>query len=365
MMLTLQKGIDPYTNKTIWVMLDEDYQIVEPIQRYLTSLCATKSPNTVQAYGTDLKRWWEFLEHKCLDWRNVNLHQDLEDFAYWLRVGSAKVISLQPVEADRSEKTINRAITAVSTFYDYHLCNKTVDFPSFERFHAVYKTGSTRVGTTGLLTGIAKAKPTREKLVKLKETKKFPGCLTDEQVETLVDACSNLRDKLMILMFNGTGIRKGALCGLKHEDVGDFGDYFIRVVRREDNPNGALVKTQERTIPVTKELLQLYDEYLMNEYPGTDSEYVFVNIWEGDIGAPIMLTLPNKILTGLEEKTGIRVYPHLFRHTYATRLLRAGYAPERVQHLLGHASVATTLDTYSHVIDEANLWAVIEREEKE
>ena len=240
MMLTLQKGIDPYTNKTIWVMLDKDYQVVEPIQRYLTSLTATRSPNTVKAYGTDLKRWWEFLNHKCLDWRNVNLHKDLEDFAYWLRVGdTSKVISLEPVEAKRSDKSINRAITAVSTFYDYHLCNKTVDFRQFARFHAVYKTGNRRVGTTGILTGIAKAKPTREKLVKLKETSKFPGCLTDEEVETLVDVCDHLRDKLMILMFNGTGMRKGELLGLKNEDIGDFGDYFVRVVRREDNPNGA------------------------------------------------------------------------------------------------------------------------------
>ena len=61
MIVMLQKGIDPYTNKTVWVMLDEDYQVVEPIQRYLTSLIAIRSTNTVKAYGTDLKRWWEFL----------------------------------------------------------------------------------------------------------------------------------------------------------------------------------------------------------------------------------------------------------------------------------------------------------------
>ena len=366
MTLVLQKGIDPYTNKIIWVMLDEDYQVVEPIQRYLTSLSATKSPNTVKAYGTDLKRWWEFLNHKCLDWRNVNLYQDLEDFAYWLRVGDpSKVISLQAVEAIRSEKSINRAITAVSTFYDHHLCNKTIDFSQFERFQAVYKTGNIRVGTTGILTGIAKAKPRREKLVKLKETTKFPGCLTDEQIETIVDACKHLRDKLMILMLNGTGMRKGELLGLKHEDVGDFGDYFVRVVRREDNPNGALAKGQDRTIPVTKELLQLYDEYLIREYPDKGSEFVFVNIWEGNIGAPVMLNLPNKILKNLEKKTGIKAYPHLFRHSYATRLLRANYSPERVKYLLGHGSIATTINIYSHIINEANLWEVMEKEEEE
>ena len=109
----------------------------------------------------------------------------------------------------------------------------------------------------------------------------------------------------------------------------------------------------------------LYDEYLMKEYPGTDSEFVFVNIWEGNIGAPIMLNLPNKILKNLEKKTGIKAYPHLFRHTYATRLLRANYSPERVKYLLGHASIVTTLDIYSHVINEANLWEVIEREEEQ
>jgi integrase/recombinase XerD len=58
-------------------------------------------------------------------------------------------------------------------------------------------------------------------------------------------------------------------------------------------------------------------------------------------------------------------HPHLFRHTYATRLLKTNYSPDRVKYLLGHASIQTTLDVYSHVIDEANLFEVIEREESE
>ena len=73
MKLTLQKGIDPLLQEVIWLMLDEEYQIVEPIQRYLTYLCGSKSPNTVESYGYDLKAWWQFIDHKCLDWRNVRL----------------------------------------------------------------------------------------------------------------------------------------------------------------------------------------------------------------------------------------------------------------------------------------------------
>jgi integrase/recombinase XerD len=357
MKLTLQKGKDPYTNETIWLALDQDYEVVEPIQQYLTALSTSKSPNTVESYGHDLKLWWQFLKYKCLDWRNTKV-EDLEDFAYWLRVGdTSKVVSIQPIEAKRSERTVNRAITAVTTFYEYHIANKTVDFKQFDRFHMPY--GLTK---GGLLTGIAKSKPTRQKLVKLKEPKDFVGCLTDEQIETLVNATHRLRDKMIILMLNGTGMRKGELLGLKHEDIGDGSDNFVRVVRR-NNPNEARVKGLERVIPVIPELLKMYNDYLIYEYPEVESDYVFINIWEGKIGAPMNPQVLNVMFRRLSQKTGIHVYPHLFRHTYATRVLKAGYSPDRVKHLLGHKSVQTTLDIYSHVIEEANLLAVVEEEE--
>jgi integrase/recombinase XerD len=359
MNLTLQKGIDPHTKEIVWLMLDEDYQIVEPIQRYLTFLTTSRSPNTVEAYAYDLRSWWEFISLKALDWRNVNL-SDVEDFSYWLRVGdTTKVVSMQPVQAIRSEKTVNRAITAITSFYEYHIASGHIDFKQFDRFYLPQG-----INQKGLLTGIAKSKPTRQKLVKLKEPKSFPGCLTDEQIETIVNTCHRLRDKLIILMLNGTGMRKGELLGLCHEDIGDGSDNFIRVVRR-NNPNGARVKGQERTIPVVPELMKMYNDYLIYEYPEPTSDYVFVNIWEGKVGIPMNPNVLNTMFDRLSKKTGIHVYPHLFRHTYATRLLKAGYSPDRVKYLLGHTSIQTTLDVYSHVIDEANLLEVIEREESE
>jgi integrase/recombinase XerD len=357
MNLTLQKGIDPYTHETVWIVLDEDYQVVEPIQRYLTYLSTSRSPNTVEAYAYDLRSWWQFLSTKALDWQNINL-TDLEDFAYWLRIGSTtKIVSMQPVQAIRSEKTVNRAITAITGFYDYYIARGQIDFKQFDRFYMPYG-----ISRKGLLTGIAKSKPTRQKLIKLKEPKSFPGCLTDEQIEALVNACHRLRDKLIILMLNGTGMRKGELLGLQFEDIND--DNFIKVVSR-NNPNGARVKGQERTIPVIPELLKMYNDYLIYEYPEPKSDYVFVNIWEGDIGMPMKPDVLNTMFTRLGKKIGIHVYPHLFRHTYATRLLKTNYSPDRVKYLLGHASIQTTLDVYSHVIDEANLFEVIEREESE
>lgn len=359
MKLVLQKGIDPHTGGRVWVMLDEDYTVVEPIQRYLSYLCGLKSPNTVETYGYGLKAWWEFLSERQLNWRNVEL-SDLEDFVYWLRVGDTnKIISMQPVKAKRTERSINLMITSVMTFYEYHVADGTIDAKKLDYFL------STR-GTIrkGLLTGIAKSKPTRQKLVKLKEPKKFPGCLADKEIEVLVNACNRLRDKLIILMLNSTGMRKGELLGLCHQDIGDFDDRSIRVVRRLNNPNFARVKGQERVIHVPEKLLQIYNDYLIYEYPEVAANYVFVNIWSGEVGTPMNPKVINTMFQRLSKKTGIKVYPHLFRHTFASRIIRAGYPLDRVKYLLGHATVQTTLDIYSHIIDHDKLMEIVESEEE-
>lgn len=359
MRLVLQKGIDPYTGATVWVMLDSDYQVIEPIQRYLTYLCSLKSPNTVETYAYGLKAWWEFLLSKNLDWRSIEL-SDLQDFVYWLRVGdTGDIFSKQLVQAKRSERSINLTITAVTTFYEYHVACKNIDTVEFSAISACK--GTVR---KGLLTGIGKSKPRREKLVKLKEPKKFPGCLSDEEIEILVNACSRIRDKLIILMLNSTGMRKGELLGLCHEDIGDIGNNMVQVVKRLNNPNSARAKGDSRPIPVPLELLKMYNDYLIYEYPDVISDYVFVNIWEGEIGAPMNPRVLNIMFSRLTKKTGIKVYPHLFRHTYATRLIKAGYSLDRVKYLLGHASIQTTLDIYNHVIQEDKLMSVMAREEE-
>ncbi len=52
-------------------------------------------------------------------------------------------------------------------------------------------------------------------------------------------------------------------------------------------------------------------------------------------------------------------------NTYSTRMLQSGYMDEYVQQLLGHKSIATTKDIYSHVLDEMSLDAYIAKEEEE
>ena len=80
-----------------------------------------------------------------------------------------------------------------------------------------------------------------------------------------------------------------------------------------------------------------------------DCDYVFVNLWAEPRGRPMTYASVDRLVRRLRVCTGIEFTVHQFRHSYATDLLRRGVAPEVVQKLLGHASISTTIDTYSHL----------------
>jgi integrase/recombinase XerD len=64
------------------------------------------------------------------------------------------------------------------------------------------------------------------------------------------------------------------------------------------------------------------------------------------------------------KKTGLRATSHMFRHTHATDLLRAGWDAAYVQRRLGHAQIQTTINTYVHLSIE-DMGEMFERYQKE
>ena len=175
------------------------------------------------------------------------------------------------------------------------------------------------------------------------------------------------------MLLRETGIRRGELLGLHLVDVADFDSRGrIRIVRRNNNPNGATAKGTEREIPILHNrdaVKETFHAYLLEEYPSEAEKLghgmLFVNLEGQYIGKPMSSARLNSLFYQLEERTGIKAYPHLFRHTFATRMLQSGYLDQYVQQLLGHKSIATTKDIYSHVIDEMSLNTYLEGEEKE
>lgn len=348
--MKLQKG-QLGNGKTVWLVLDDNYLPVESISKYLRYLeSIERSPNTIEGYARNLKLYWEFLKDNSLDWRSVNLEQ-LSEFIHWLRNPQPKVIPLTPQESKRSEKTINHALTTVTSFYEFYERLREfegVDFYKEQRIpNSKYKP---------FLHHISKGKLTKTRLLKVKEPRTFPGCLTSDEVRSLINGCNRIRDKFLICLLYETGMRIGEALGLRHEDLKTGKQNEIHVVPRFDNFNDARVKgAEERTVHVGKDLLRLYSDYLIDEYPEEiDSDYVFVNIWShaAEVGTPMTYSTVDNLFRRLHKKTGIKASPHLFRHTHATELIRAAWDMSYVQKRLGHADIQTTINTYVHLLDD-------------
>ena len=124
------------------------------------------------------------------------------------------------------------------------------------------------------------------------------------------------------------------------------------MVRRVNDNRARAKSPSSRTIPVSASLMRLYADYLHGEYGDLDSDYVFVALWAGQHGRPLTYAAVYDLVLRLRRRTGIDFDPHWYRHAYATRLLRGGASIEVVSSLLGHSSIATTMDVYGHLTAE-------------
>jgi hypothetical protein len=118
----VQKVARPGSRVESWTVLGDDDAPVAAIESYLSYLSdIERSPNTVKAYAHDLKDYFVFLAHHGREWREVRL-EDVGEFVAWLRlppVGrSGQVAVLPSLEPHVGAATINRKLSAVSSFYE-------------------------------------------------------------------------------------------------------------------------------------------------------------------------------------------------------------------------------------------------------
>jgi site-specific recombinase XerD len=85
----------PSTDETTWILIGDDYLPVKSVNDYLRYLEALeRSTNTIQSYAHHLKLFWEFINQKHLDWKEIGEPQ-LADFILWLRSPDPRVVSLE------------------------------------------------------------------------------------------------------------------------------------------------------------------------------------------------------------------------------------------------------------------------------
>jgi integrase/recombinase XerD len=347
----VQRVAMPSSRVESWTVLGDDDAPIEPIERYLAYLTGiARSPNTVKAYAHDLKDYWIFLRARGLDWRDVGLG-DVGEYVAWLRLPPAcrrgQVPVLPSVESHVSASTINRKLAALAAFYS-HQARCGVDVGDLL---STWRLPGRRGGWKPFLHHISKGKPQPRRTITVRTSKKLPRILTVIEMQSILDACGRLRDRFLLALLWESGVRIGEALGLHHSDIA-AAQREVTIVPR-GNDNGARSKSHEqRTIPVSAELIRLWSEYLHTEYGDLDSDYVFVNLFAQPRGQAFSYAAVYDLVKRLRRRTGINFDPHWCRHSAATRMLRDNVPIEVVSTLLGHSSVTTTLSIYGHLTAE-------------
>jgi integrase len=154
-----------------------------------------------------------------------------------------------------------------------------------------------------------------------------------------------------------TGMRPGELLGLKWEDVDlDEGDLRLNRALAGRNLTTPKTKRSRRRIDLSTASIaalkahrkRQLEERMRKVGLWRDHDLIFASA----VGTPLSHRNVVRSFKALLKRAGLPVSTRLYdlRHTCATLLLGSNVHPKYVQELLGHASIALTLDTYSHVL---------------
>ncbi|MGG0937297.1 tyrosine-type recombinase/integrase [Brevibacillus centrosporus] len=145
----------------------------------------------------------------------------------------------------------------------------------------------------------------------------------------------SLRNHLIVWLLLYTGLRVSELCGIQLNDM----DYLTNTLRVTGKGG------KYREIPLRPDLVDLIKEYIRSERQENrhrDSHYLLLS----QRAEKMHKDAVNTLLEGLEKQLGFKLYPHKFRHTFCSRLLKRGVPLTTVSKLAGHAHIQTTAHYY-------------------
>ncbi len=161
-----------------------------------------------------------------------------------------------------------------------------------------------------------------------KSEKKLPTVLTKEEMKRLIDACTNLKHKLLIKLLYSSGLRVSEAVSMR---INDF-----ELSEKMGTVRSGKGK-KDRVIILSNDLVESIKKYL--EKCKNDSEYLFPGF-----NGHISIRMAQKIVNENAKKADIkkRVFCHALRSSFATHLLEDGVDIRIIQELLGHSSISTT-----------------------
>lgn len=173
---------------------------------------------------------------------------------------------------------------------------------------------------------------------------RYPEVLYLEQIEELFAKNKErkddlrFRDQAIIELLYASGVRVSELVNIKMNNI-DIKNRTIRVFGKG---------RKERLVMFTKSCQNTLIDYL-NNHEHT-SQYLFTNAK----GEQLTTRGVEYIINEIQKKCNVQLglYPHLFRHSFATHLLEGGADLRVIQELLGHESINTT-QVYTHITEES------------
>ena len=260
------------------------------------------SPHTVISYQNDLTQFESYLK--------INF----EEAAQTANYAMIRSWIVELVEKKLDPLSVNRKIASLRSYYKFLMRQEIV------------------------------SKDPMMKIKVLKTKKKLPHFVKEPDMVALLDqqqfadTHEGWRDRLILELLYGTGMRLSELINLKENQI-NLNERTIKVLGK---------RNKERVIPFSDSIVLIINGYrkARNKEVETRDHGCFL---VSDTGAKCYPMLVNRIVkkhlgkfTSVEKKS-----PHVLRHTYATHLLNKGAEINAVKDLLGHSSLAAT-QVYTH-----------------
>lgn len=177
------------------------------------------------------------------------------------------------------------------------------------------------------------------KLKSTKEPKRLRKPLNDEEVELLRQACKTEREKAILEFLVSSGTRLSEIVGIDKSDI-NWHELSLNVIGKGN---------KERKVYFSVKAKILLKKYLDSRNDNCSALFVTSRRPHGRLGNRSIERDISKIAAraGFDKS----VYPHLFRHSYASHNINAGMPLHILQKLMGHESADTTL-IYAEISDE-------------
>jgi integrase/recombinase XerD len=267
------------------------------------ALEAGHSANTVESYLRDLGRFVAWADQRGASDPSKVTRKLVREFIYALK------------DLGLSAATIRRQVSALRTYYGFLIAEGRVDTDPTDRLEV----------------------PRRGR--------KLPDTLSVDEVLAILAAPSAdeplaWRDRALLELAYGAGLRVSELCGLTLENL-LLTEGLVRVLGKG---------SKERLVPVGRQVIGSLSVYLHQVRPELDRGKSQGRVLLNARGAPLSRVGAWGVVKANAKKAGIRkrVTTHTLRHSFATHLLEGGADLRAVQEMLGHADLSTT-QIYTHV----------------